>query len=115
LQLHAEGLHHSITDPALSGVTLLNEIAARYPDAISFAPGWPPDEDYRGADVDRYLRIFAEHACGRGEDSDVAAGRLLFQYGPTAGIVRDLVARWLAEEQNIVVDPAAILMTVGCQ
>jgi (S)-3,5-dihydroxyphenylglycine transaminase len=40
---------------------------------------------------------------------------LLFQYGPTAGIVRDLVARWLAEEQNIVVDPAAILMTVGCQ
>ncbi|HEU5271530.1 MAG TPA: PLP-dependent aminotransferase family protein [Jatrophihabitans sp.] len=115
LQLRAEELHHSIADPALSGITLLNEIAARYPAAISFAPGWPPDEDYRGADVGRYLQIFAEHACGRGPDSDAAAGRLLFQYGPTAGIVRDLVARWLAEEQNIVVDPAAVVMTVGCQ
>jgi len=115
LRLSAEELHHSITDPALSGITLLNEIAARYPAAISFAPGWPPDDDYRGTDVERYLRIFTEHVCGRGPDSDSASGRLLFQYGPTAGIVRDLVTRWLAEEQNIAVDPAAIVMTVGCQ
>jgi (S)-3,5-dihydroxyphenylglycine transaminase len=115
LQLYAEELHHSLTDPALGGVTLLNEIAARYPAAISFAPGWPPDEDYRGADVERYLRSFTEHVCGRGPDSEGASGRLLFQYGPTAGIVRDLVCRWLAEEQNIAVDPAAVVMTVGCQ
>lgn len=107
-------VHPALTDPTLAGISLLNEIAARYPDAISFAPGWPPDEHFRIGDAGRYLDRYARHLSDHGAD-DAAAGRAVFQYGPTAGLVTDLVARWLATDLGVTADPADILITVGAQ
>lgn len=114
--LGVEDLHPSLVDASLDGITLLNEIASRYPGAVSFAPGWPPDEDFRAEQAGDYIRLFTEYLAG-GEDQPSARmlGRRLLQYGPTAGTIRDLIARWLATEEDIHVDPASIIVTVGCQ
>jgi (S)-3,5-dihydroxyphenylglycine transaminase len=39
----------------------------------------------------------------------------LLQYGRTKGIIHDLVARNLAVDENIEVDPESVVVTVGCQ
>lgn len=112
--LAAEDLHHCLVDSSLDGITMLNEIASRYPQAVSFAPGWPPDEEFNPDQADYFIRRFTEYlAKEEGCETDLALGRRLFQYGPTAGTIRGLIARWLAADENIHVDPAAIVVTVG--
>ncbi|MFK8907876.1 PLP-dependent aminotransferase family protein [Streptomyces sp. YS-3] len=108
-------LHASLADPALVSMTFLNEVAGRYPDAISFAPGRPTEETFDVADLHRYLdaytRYLAEH---RGYD-EVRVRRELFQYGRTKGVVHELIARQLELDEGIAVDPEAIVVTVGAQ
>ena len=41
--------------------------------------------------------------------------RAIFQYGPTAGVIREDVARMLATDESIHVDPGSVLITHGCQ
>jgi (S)-3,5-dihydroxyphenylglycine transaminase len=112
--LAMDGLHAVLTDPVLDAMSLLNEIAARFPDAVSLAPGWPPDDQFTIDDVDRYLRHYTEYLRAEGLSAD-AVRRQVFQYGPTSGTIRELVARFLARTEDIDVDPRAILMTTGCQ
>lgn len=40
-RLDTAGLRASVTDPTLTSMTLLNDIAGRYPQAVSFAAGRP--------------------------------------------------------------------------
>src|SRR5205814_6339244 len=40
---------------------------------------------------------------------------MLFQYGPTAGRIQDLIAAALRADENIDVPPESIVVTVGCQ
>lgn len=103
------------TDPVLDAMSLLNEIAARFPDAVSLAPGWPPDDQFAIGDVDRYLRRYADYlSAERGMSAD-AVRRQVFQYGPSAGTIRELVVRFLARAEGIEADPRAVVMTTGCQ
>jgi (S)-3,5-dihydroxyphenylglycine transaminase len=114
LQISPLDLHPFITDPVSNGMTLLNEIAGRYPEAVSFAPGWPPEDGCEVGDIDRYIRRYAEYLKSVGRDErDIR--RQLFQYGPSAGYIGDLIARYLASEEGIAVESRAILVTVGCQ
>ena len=39
----------------------------------------------------------------------------MFQYGPTAGQIRELIASSLREDENIDVPAESIVVTVGCQ
>ena len=108
-------LHGSLSDPALLSMNLLNEVSDQYPDAISFAPGRPDPGGFAVEDVHRYLRTWTEHVTdGTARGAETARNRL-YQYGRTKGVVQDLVARNLATDENIHVDPESILVTVGCQ
>jgi (S)-3,5-dihydroxyphenylglycine transaminase len=110
-----EDLHGSLADVALTSMDLLNEIAERYPDAISFAAGRPYEGFFDVAEVHRHLRRYHAHLLGeRGLAPQVAARRIL-QYGPARGIVNDLVARHLELDEGIQTVPGAIVVTVGCQ
>ncbi|MGP9023153.1 aminotransferase-like domain-containing protein [Streptomyces sp. BR1] len=108
-------LHASLADPALLSMTFLNEVAGRYPDAISFAPGRPTEETFDLADLHRYLDTYARHLAEHKGYDEVRVRRELFQYGRTKGVVHELIARQLEVDEGITVDPEAVVVTVGAQ
>nr|WP_097232876.1 PLP-dependent aminotransferase family protein [Streptomyces zhaozhouensis] len=95
-------------------MTFLNEITLRYPDAISFAPGRPHEGDFAVSDVAGLIDAYVGHLrrSGRSEEQIRTA---LFQYGETAGQIRELVADMLRADEEIDISPDALVVTVGCQ
>jgi (S)-3,5-dihydroxyphenylglycine transaminase len=107
-------LHGSLTHRTLNSMNFLNEVSHHYPDAISLAAGRPTEEFFALEDLHTYLDLFADHLRSQGYDESVVR-RTIFQYGRTKGIVHDLIARNLAVDEDIHVDPESIVVTVGCQ
>jgi (S)-3,5-dihydroxyphenylglycine transaminase len=108
-------LSGELYDPLLDSMNFLNEITARFPDAVSFAPGRPSENFFASADLNRHLvryREFLATERGYGE-ADIA--RTLFQYGRTKGIIHEEIARYLATDEHIDIDPESIVVTVGAQ
>ena len=108
--LSVNALHASLTDRALNAMNFLNEISHHYPEAISLAAGRPTEEFFDLDDVPRYLALFGDHLRAKGLD-EAAVRRTILQYGRTKGIVHELVARNLAVDEDIHVDPEAIVVT----
>src|SRR5215472_3253416 len=115
VDLAASALHGSLLDPALESMNFLNEIASRYPDAISFASGRPCEQYFDVALIHRYVDVFCEYLTDELGYSEPQVNRLLFQYGRTKGIISELIARYLETDEGIAVDPDAIVVTVGFQ
>nr|WP_184943474.1 PLP-dependent aminotransferase family protein [Kitasatospora kifunensis] len=96
-------------------MNFLNEVAGRYPEALSLAAGRPYEEFFDLADIQRYLNRYERYLT---EDRGLSAAqvrRAFFQYGRTKGIIHELVARNLSVDEGISVDPESIVVTVGCQ
>jgi (S)-3,5-dihydroxyphenylglycine transaminase len=99
----------------LTVMNFLNEVAADYPQAISFASGRPAQQFF---DVDawwaapaRFHRHFAERM-----GIDVAeAARLTMQYGRTAGLINTLIAEQLGQDEGVRCQPGQVVVTAGCQ
>ncbi|MGW4949517.1 aminotransferase-like domain-containing protein [Streptomyces parvulus] len=113
--LRLEDLHDSVTDPLSDSMNLLNEVAQRHPEALSFAAGRPSEAFFETEQVHRHLRTFCAHLGGAGGRPDEEVRRTLFQYGRTKGVIHDLVARNLAVDEEFEPDPEAVVVTVGCQ
>lgn len=109
-----EALHASVADPVSSSMNFLNEIAGRFPDAISLAAGRPFDDFYSVEDVTRYLDRYVEHLRARG-GGERAVRRALLQYGRTNGQLGPLIARMLLVDEGIEVPDGAVMVTAGCQ
>jgi (S)-3,5-dihydroxyphenylglycine transaminase len=112
--LRKEDLHASLSDPILDTMNFLNEITFRYPKAISFAPGRPYDGFFETEQIFTHLRRYLDHLAEQGASPEQARAAI-FQYGPTAGTIRDLIAGSLREDENIDVPAESIVVTVGCQ
>ncbi|WP_323746018.1 PLP-dependent aminotransferase family protein [Catenulispora pinisilvae] len=108
-------LHASLSDPALDSMNFLNEIANRYPDAVSFAPGRPYEEFFDTRLIHEYLERFENYLRQEKGLTDEQVCRILFQYGRTKGVIDDLVAKHLAIDEGIQAAPESIVVTVGCQ
>jgi (S)-3,5-dihydroxyphenylglycine transaminase len=108
-------LHASLSDPLLDTMNFLNEIAGRFPEAISFAPGRPYDEPFDAGVVAGYLHAYERHLERDRGLSREQAGGLLFQYGRTKGQIHDLVAATIGNDEGIEVSPEAVVVTVGAQ
>lgn len=108
-------LFGALQDPVLNSMNFLNEIANRYPAAISLAAGRPSEQTFDLAIFDRYLQRFCRYLKEDLGQTDEQVRRTLFQYGRTKGIVHGLIADNLARDEQLVVDPEAIVVTVGCQ
>lgn len=113
-ELRREDLHASVSDPTLDTMNFLNEITFRYPDAISFAPGRPYDGFFSTEQIFTHIHTYLDYLAGCGKSS-AQIRESLFQYGPTAGHIRELVAASLRDDENIVVPAESIVVTVGCQ
>jgi len=108
-------LHSSLGDPAMSSMTFLNEVAERYPDAISFAAGRPTEAFFDVEEVHRCLDRFTKYLQDDQRLPPDAVRRTLLQYGPTKGIIAELVAGHLRVDQDIDVPVDSVVVTAGCQ
>jgi len=114
VELAKADLHISVSDPVSASMTFLNEIASRFPEAVSLAAGRPYDGFYDTADLNRYLGRYVDYRSAEGLSPDAVREQLL-QYGRTNGHIHDLIARMLAEDEGIRVPAEAVMVTVGCQ
>ncbi|MFB8168386.1 aminotransferase class I/II-fold pyridoxal phosphate-dependent enzyme [Kitasatospora purpeofusca] len=107
-------LHGSVSDPVLDTMNFLNEVTTRYPQAISFAPGRPYDGFFDTEQLFTHLRRYLDHLEAQGA-SPGQVRDALFQYGPTGGRIRELIADSLRKDEKTDVAPESIVVTVGCQ
>jgi (S)-3,5-dihydroxyphenylglycine transaminase len=114
VSLQRDDLHASVSSPVLDTMNFLNEITSRYPEAISFAPGRPYDGFFDTEQIFTHIRAYLDYLADRGNDP-AQIRDALFQYGPTAGRIRDLIAASLLVDEDISVSPESIVVTVGCQ
>ncbi|GGV02192.1 GntR family transcriptional regulator [Streptomyces litmocidini] len=115
VRLDPSELHASVSDPCLTAMTLLNDIAGRHPDAVSFAAGRPYEGFYEVAALGDYLSAFERHLVDELGLGPEAVRRTFFQYGRTKGFIHHLIARHLAVDEGMAVDPESVLVTTGCQ
>ncbi len=114
VELVREALHTSVTDPVAASMNFLNEVASRFPAAISLAAGRPFDEFYDVEDAERYLAAYIGHLRGAGMDEGRVRQAVL-QYGRTNGQLGTMIARMLETDEGIRVPPEAVMVTSGCQ
>lgn len=114
VELSRADLHVSVSDPAATSMNFLNEVAGRFPNAISLAAGRPYDGFYATDDVQRYLAVYLDHLRAEGLSEAQVRG-LLLQYGRTNGQLGTLIARMLEIDEGIVVPPESVMVTAGCQ
>jgi (S)-3,5-dihydroxyphenylglycine transaminase len=115
LELKEESLHGSLQDPILGLIESVKEIAARFPDAISFALGSPYLGHLDELNISQYVDRYIEHLSHERGLGPRQARRLLYGYGPSRGLINDLVATGLRLDQGIEVSPEAVVITVGAQ
>lgn len=107
-------LHGSLRDPLLDTMTFFSEVTARYPEAISFAPGLPYEGFFDPASIHDYLDAYTGYLRDQGKSEKQVRG-MLFQYGRTKGELQELIARTVANDEGIQAPPQAIMTTVGAQ
>jgi (S)-3,5-dihydroxyphenylglycine transaminase len=112
--LRKEDLHASVADPVLDTMSFLNEVTTRFPEAISFAPGRPYDGFFDVEQIFSHVQRYLDYLAERG-DSPAQIREALFQYGPSAGRIQELIAQSLRADEGIDVLPESIVVTVGCQ
>ncbi|MFE0178955.1 aminotransferase class I/II-fold pyridoxal phosphate-dependent enzyme [Streptomyces sp. NPDC059002] len=112
--LRRSELHASVRDPVLDTMTFLNEITSRYPDAISFAPGRPYDGFFDTEQIFSHLRRYLNHLEQQGSSAQEIR-TAMYQYGPTAGQIREIIADSLRADEHIDVPAESIVVTVGAQ
>jgi (S)-3,5-dihydroxyphenylglycine transaminase len=104
-----------LADPLLDVMNFLNEVVHRYPRAVSFAPGRPSERHF---DVERSLGAASRWVEARALASGTpprAVWNDIGQYNKTNGVINDLIARQLAQDEGIAAAPESILVTTGCQ
>ncbi|MFS7880128.1 PLP-dependent aminotransferase family protein [Streptomyces asiaticus] len=114
MRLHSSSLHSSLRDPVLGSIGFLNEVMSRYPEAISFAPGAPHPDTFEDIDTERYVDKFIDYLVHTGRSPEQAR-RLLFEYGPSRGIINGIVADALRRDHGIDAPENTLVMTVGAQ
>lgn len=114
VELSRADLHVSVSDPVATSMNFLNEVAGRYPNAISLAAGRPYDGFYSTEDVHRYLQSYVDYLRAGGRTEEQVRG-LLLQYGRTNGQLGPLIATMLEADEGIVAPPESVMVTAGCQ
>ncbi|MHA6765390.1 aminotransferase-like domain-containing protein [Streptacidiphilus sp. PAMC 29251] len=114
VELAREELHGSVADPASASMNFLNEVTARFPDAISLAAGRPFEGFHSSDDLDRYLKTYLAHLEELGLSQEQRQTQLL-QYGRTNGNIGALIARMLSVDEGIEVPAQSVMVTAGCQ
>lgn len=99
----------------LEVMNFLNEISSVFPEAISLASGRPNSNLFQMDDLMAFQNKFIDYFAGEKNISTEKAKELLYQYGPSSGLIGTVLAKHLKVDENIVVMPENIVVTNGCQ
>jgi (S)-3,5-dihydroxyphenylglycine transaminase len=102
-------------EPVLEVMNFLNEVAADYPRAVSFASGRPSETLFRDDLWTEAPSRFMKHLTGLHHGDANRAAKLLAQYGRTGGLINDLIAEQLRRDEGLACVPEQIVVTAGCQ
>lgn len=93
--------------PRLDGMNFLNESPRRYPGALNFASGRPEMAA---------LHTYMPWVAGALRDGALSSSDDGFlQYGPTAGLICDLLAQWIEERNGVEISSDDVIVTTGGQ
>jgi (S)-3,5-dihydroxyphenylglycine transaminase len=104
-----------LRQPFMGVMNFLNEAALRYPDAISFAAGRPPDRFASAECSARWVSRFVQESVRATNAAEEAIWQSLGQYGPTNGIIGELVCRLLERDEGMKPAPTELMITNGMQ
>lgn len=113
--LERSALHASVSDPALDAISFLNEVMDHYPQAISFAPGAPYAGLFDDIDLGRYIDRYTDYLATVKGRNPAQIRKQLYQYGPSKGLINELIAAALLRDDGVAVTPESLVVTVGCQ
>ena len=108
-------LHASLDEPVLEAMNFLKEIRDRFPYAFSFAPGAPDTSLIANIDVSKSIDIYVEHLKRTRGLNHSSARAVLYQYGPSRGLINELIADALRVDGVAAVDERSIIVTNGAQ
>ncbi|SCL23417.1 (S)-3,5-dihydroxyphenylglycine transaminase [Micromonospora pallida] len=115
VDLRGSELFSFLGSPQADAMNFLNEIALRFPEAVSFAAGRPHEGFFSVDLIRRYLDTYTEHLLREYNQDESLVCQDLLQYGRTKGIIHGLIAKCLSVDEGIEVDPESIVVTVGAQ
>jgi (S)-3,5-dihydroxyphenylglycine transaminase len=99
----------------LAVMNFLNEVAGDFPNAISLASGRPAEAFF---DLDHWLKaipLYQRELASRWGITRADAGRRLAQYGRTNGLINELVATQLKQDEGVQSCGEQIVISAGCQ
>ena len=99
----------------LGVMNFLNEIAEQHPQAISFASGRPTDRFFDIQNASVQLAAFIDHQARLQKLEPSLVFSRLSQYGRTNGIINDLIAQQVGNDEAIACHAGQVLVTAGCQ
>ncbi|MFK3865830.1 aminotransferase-like domain-containing protein [Pseudoalteromonas rhizosphaerae] len=99
----------------LEVMNFLNEVSDRFPAAYSLASGRPDARFFKSIDLPRLQQQFIHYFADKTGRSFAESQELLLQYGPSAGIINDILAQHLLADEHILTSPEDIIVTNGCQ
>ncbi len=99
--------------PTIESMNFLNEAAGRFPDAISFAAGRPPDGFVAATQVGSWLQHYVEHRAIKSKTT--LEWLRLGQYSDTAGVIRDLIVKYVECDEDVTVKVDDCIITNGFQ
>jgi (S)-3,5-dihydroxyphenylglycine transaminase len=114
-QTPAFELKECFTDSTLNVMNFLNEIILEYKDAISFAPGRPPEDHLQVESCFDAAREFVNYMGEGSAGREQQIWRELGQYNRTNGIINGFIAQQLKNDEGIDVSPSSLIVTVGAQ
>jgi len=115
LVLHNYTLNRHLGKGFNDVIGFLNDTQFKFRSAISFVAGQPDENFFDIEDNIAKFDVFVDHlVTGSGEKRKTVINRI-GQYNKTKGIVNDIVAEYLHNDENINIKGDNILMTAGAQ
>ena len=108
-------LNRALQNKKIEAMNFLNEIASKYPDAISFAPGRPLEEYFDVNKSFHYLKKFSDYRAYKANLPHDEFLNSLGQYGRTNGILSDFIEKLLINDEGFHVSANNVVVTVGSQ
>ena len=93
----------------------LNEVQQMYPDAISLASGRPDEDYFKLENFSHCFDFYVEHVAAEKGLKREEVVKKLGQYNAAKGIVNELAAEFLKNDEDIQLTADDLVMTVGTQ
>ena len=96
-------------------IGFLNDVQFNFPDALSFVAGQPDEKFFEIKDHLEKFDLFVDYEMKAKGESRTNTINKISQYSKTKGIINNILASYLKNDENIKIDGENILVTVGAQ